>query len=358
MQLVEHAILWPHSSPFWPPFGGLGILPGVAGREETKMDWLDKQIKAYRDAKLEGDRLLDEGQIEESNLKLQEAMETLELIYQRESNDSGRLLSLCWEAIVEKNLTLGDQFLEEENYAEAREHYRIALDRAESRTQKDEIRIKIGQTGPERATTGLEKLFEEVKANPKSPESIHNFATELALEGYYPEAVTYLEQLVELTPDDAEAHFKLASAMADCDRFEEAEKAFTIARDKGADGAEIDYRLAEFQVHRGEHVAAVRLLGRALEKEPDHLEAHSLMAHLQAVAGDYDASVKAFGEVLRLDPDDSESHFELGVLHEVNGKMDLARDAWQKAAEVDPDSDFATFATEKLEAIENEPSVD
>lgn len=312
------------------------------------MEWLDKQIRSYTAAKHEGDRLLEAGETEDANLKLQEALETLEKAYRREHDETYSLLTKCWKSLVEKNLAMGDQLLEEENFTAAREHYQIALDLAPSTQEKNDIRVKLGQTAPERATTGLTKMFEEVQADPRSPEALYNFATELAVEGYFPEAVTYLEQLIAITPDDFDAHFKLGNALADCERFDEAERAYNKARDTGADAAEIDYRLAQIQVAHGDHAAAGRLLVRALSLKGDHIEAQRALAHLHYVEGEYDRAVQAFNKVLEIDPEDSEVYLELGDLHEIRGDMEQARASWQKAIDVEPDGDFAGFANDKL----------
>ncbi|MBI2945755.1 MAG: tetratricopeptide repeat protein [Candidatus Wallbacteria bacterium] len=322
------------------------------------MQWLDKQLKTYSDDKHEGDRLLEEGQFEDAHMKLQEAMEALDRLYRREHDETLNLLQKCWKELVTKNVELGDQFLQEENYAMAREHYQTALDLAQSREEKDEIRIKLGQTGPERATTNLSNLFEEVERNPASPEAIYNFATELGLEGHFPQAVTYFEKLVELTPEDCDAQLMLANTLADCERFEDAERAYGKAREKGATDAEVDYRLGDLQYNRGDHAAAVRYLARALENQPDHADAQRALAHIFAVGGEYDRAIAAYGGVLKLDAEDSEAYFELGNCYEIRGQMEKARESWMKATEVDPDSDFAAFARDKLESTEPEGQAD
>ncbi|MBI3890052.1 MAG: tetratricopeptide repeat protein [Candidatus Wallbacteria bacterium] len=322
------------------------------------MSWLEKQLKTFSEAKNEGDRLLEEGQVEESHLKLQEAMEALDRLYRREHDETLKLLENCWKLLVDKNLELGDQFLQEENYPQAREHFQIALDLAQTKKDKDEIRVKMAQTGPERATTNLSNLFEEVERTPSSPEAIYNFATELIIEGHFPQAVTYFEKLVELTPEDADAHLMLANAMSDCERFEDAERAYGKAREKGSDVAEVDYRLGELQYNRGDHAAAIRYLNRALEKQPDHPDAQRSLAHIFAVGGEYEKAIAAYQAVLKLDEDDSESYFELVNCFEIRGQMTEARDSWLRATEVEPDGDFASFARDKLDSTASEGSTD
>ncbi len=314
------------------------------------MDWLEKQIKSYLEAKYEGDRLLEKGELEDANLRLQEAMEGLDRIYRREHDETFKLLSACWSQLVEKNLALGDAQLEDENVAQAREHYQIALDLAQTKEAKDEIRIKLGQTGPEKATTGLARFFEEVQASPQNPEALYNFATELALEGFYPEAVTYFEKLVEATPDDPETMLRLANALADCERYADAERAYVRARELGCEEAEIEFWMGKLQMARGDHPAAARHMLRTLELQADHLEAHRSLAHMRAVDGDYEKAIFSFGELLKLDPEDSEAYFELGELHEIRDEMEKARACWQKAVEVEPDGDYASLAQDKLDA--------
>lgn len=313
------------------------------------MSWIESQLKAYNVAKLEGDRLLEQGESEEARLRLEEALGILDTVYRREHEATFALLQKACDTIVEKNLSLGDQYRDSEDYSLAREHYQIALDLSMSKDQKEEIRIRLSQTYPERATTNLSKLFSAVQEAPDNPVSLYNFATELALEGYYPEAAAYFQKVVEITPEDADSHLRLANALADCDRYEEAEKAYGNARQQGADEAEVLYRLGELYIHRGQHLEALKFLKECLTVEPGHIESYRAIGHIHDVDGEYDQAIAAMNEVLRLDPDDSQTHFEIGSLHEMKGDLDQARICWEKAIEVDPEGEFADYARDKLD---------
>ena len=318
------------------------------------MSWVDK-LQDMDSKKSLGIELLKKGAFEQAKRVLEEAKEILDTYHRGQSEQLNNQLNEARTRIVEKNMALGDSHLAEGNLDAAKEAYRISLDLAGSREERDEILIKLGQIDQrEEPSENLERLGERVGKDPDSAEAIYDFATELAMEGYFPEAIRYFERLTELTPDDADVFYRLGNTYTDIKRMEDAERAYhrSIALNF-EDTAEIYFRLGLLEMEgRASHVEAKKQFKKGLEIRADHLECLKQLAHLNKLEENYEQAIEYLQSALKYDADDAGTCNELGDLYEAQGKSTEAKEFWNKAIELEPDGDDAEYAREKLSSTE------
>jgi tetratricopeptide (TPR) repeat protein len=319
------------------------------------MSW-EETLREVEERKAKGEGLLGAGAFEQAKHALEQAKESLEKLYASFNDSLSASIAEAKSRIVEKNLALGDSHKNEGNMDAAREAYKIAMDLADGR-ERDEVLIRLGQLEQREAPSeNLERLGQKVADNPDSAEAIYDFATELAMEGYLPEAIKYLERLTQLTPEDNDVYYRLGNAYLDVKRLPEAETAYAKALELAFDDpAEIHYRLGWVEMEgRADTTEARKRFLKALETRPDHLECLKELAHLAQVDENYEEAIEYLKTALKYDSEDAQVCSELGDLYEAQGKLTEAQQYWTKTIELEPDGDAAEYAREKLEDLAEE----
>ena len=316
------------------------------------MSWVEK-LEELEAKKAHGQALLSKGAFEQAKRVLGEAKDILDGFYRSQDEVLRAHLDQARSRIVEKNLALGDAYWAEGNHDAAREAYTICLDLASAR-ERDEVMIKLGQIDQREAPSeNLEKLGQRVSANPDSAEAIYDFACELAMEGYLPEAIRSLERLIQLTPDDGDVYYRLGNAYLDTGRHDDARRVYhrAIALDF-EDKAEIHYRIGLVELASGNRPLARQHFETGLSIRPDHLDALKQLSEMAREDGDHDRAHAYLEKVLEADPEDAQTCADLGDLNQALGRREQAIKWWLKATEVDPEGEAAEYAREKLSEAE------
>jgi tetratricopeptide (TPR) repeat protein len=320
------------------------------------MGWVEK-LHELDSKKAHGLDLLEKGAFEQAKRVLGEAKDLLDGWYRDQNEAIVEGLDRARARIVEKNLSMGDSSWAEGNLDAARECYKICLDLASGARERDEVLIKLGQIDQKEAPSeNLEKLGQRASDNPESAEALYDFACELGMEGYLPEAIRSFEKLTRLTPDDGDVYYRLGNALLDSDRLEEARTAYERAIAlEFEDKAEIHYRLGLVELAgRASHVEAKKHFKKALETRADHLECWKQLASLNRQEENYETAMECLEKALQHDPEDASTCTELGDLSESLGRKEQAVKWWTKAVEVDPEGDAAEYARERLGEVQVE----
>src|SRR5262249_10701131 len=116
------------------------------------------------------------------------------------------------------------------------------------------------------------------------------------------EAADLFARLVELSPDDAEAHYNLATVLAGLERYEEA--------------------IVYYQ--------------RAVALKPDHARAHSNLGSALRLQGKLDEAEAACRRALELDPNSAPAHINLGTVFTSRQRLEEAVQSFRRATELNP----------------------
>jgi tetratricopeptide (TPR) repeat protein len=126
------------------------------------------------------------------------------------------------------------------------------------------------------------------------------------------EAIEHLRRAVELSPDFAEAHYRLGLAFNVTKRREEADKAFE---------------------------AAVEAFEKVTKREPKNSDAYYFLGLSYEQLGKYDEAVKALKESVKNSPEENDDkYFELANAHFKIAQYDEAVKALNKALEINPNN--------------------
>ena len=126
------------------------------------------------------------------------------------------------------------------------------------------------------------------------------------------EAVEKLKQAVELSPDFAEANYRLGLAYNATHQREEADKAFE---------------------------GAVKAYEKVIKREPKNSDAHYFLGLSYEQLGKYDDAVKAHKEAVKNSPEENDDkYFALANAHYKIAQYDEAVKALNKVLEINPDN--------------------
>ncbi len=128
-------------------------------------------------------------------------------------------------------------------------------------------RVLVQQGRLDQAIAALEKL---VAVEPKRARELYQRMAQYALQVYkYDDAIRYAQRAVELNPDDAEGHRRLAELYRSWQDTEHAIKEFRAAIQKNERLYAVYGELAELLLSRGEWEEADRLYRRVIRAAPD-----------------------------------------------------------------------------------------
>jgi len=179
--------------------------------------------------------------------------------------------------------------------------------------------------------------------------------------GRWKSSVTLFEHALAVTENNHMAHHRLAVALAEEGRLEEAVEhnleALRIMPGFAGAYSVIKFHLAELELFPGEaaYVAGTHnalgdiFAGRAdMEKAafhyteavrvgPDHVPALISIGVLYGRAGSYDAAIEMFARVAALEPENPLAYYNMGLAYERKGLTDEAVRNYGKALELRPD---------------------
>jgi tetratricopeptide (TPR) repeat protein len=150
-------------------------------------------------------------------------------------------------------------------------------------------------------------------------------------------AVEHYEAFLERYPDDLWGLLGLGAAQTGRKDLEAAlaplEKAAQLYPNESAAHAQLGHLYHE----RGELEKSAAALERAVALQPANVDAQVELGHVAMARSDYKRAIQAFAAALEHDPKRTRAYVELGHCHRFLGKQDQAIAAYEKFLEVYPD---------------------
>ncbi|MDB9968491.1 tetratricopeptide repeat protein [Gammaproteobacteria bacterium] len=137
------------------------------------------------------------------------------------------------------------------------------------------------------------------------------------------------KKAVEITPDDAEAHYNLGSTLKELGKLDEAEASYTQAIALKPDFAEAHYNLGVMLQELGRLDEAEASYKQAIALKPDHTKAHSNLGNTLKELGRLDEAEASYKQTISMKPDDAEAHYNLGILWFECKKYNLAAERFE-----------------------------
>jgi tetratricopeptide (TPR) repeat protein len=171
----------------------------------------------------------------------------------------------------------------------------------------------------------------------------------LLLEKGEPEAAkNYLQRAVQLAPDKADPHFRLANALFALEDFDGAWEEYEESLRLDSELADAHKNLALIAIQREELDTAVDHFEQALDIDPADAVAHCELGYLFVETKKLDLAVEEFSAALLLNPDHVPAYLGLGHVAEAQGDLDEAAAMYGQVLDIDPDN---AKAREKLERV-------
>src|ERR1700722_4636036 len=154
--------------------------------------------------------------------------------------------------------------------------------------------------------------------------------------GKFPEAAIEFSNALQVDPQYAAAHFKLAESYLKMQRFPDAyrELARTVELDPRNTKAQLDIGLILISARSYGQVEPIAK--RMLDSDPTNADAHFLLSELNRVEGKIDAGFQEIQEAIALNSKDPQFYVQLATLQEASKNVDAAEISLKKVLEFTP----------------------
>lgn len=175
------------------------------------------------------------------------------------------------------------------------------------------------------------------KKFPKHPIGWKFLGAMLKYAGRLSESLLAHQKLVELVPQDAEAHNNLGSVLQSMGKLEEAVASYSHALILKTDYAEAHNNIGLVREEMGELEAAKRSYREAIILNPDYADAHHNLGSLHYTLGEFNKAKSSHGKAIALNPHFAEAHNNLGLTLQELGNLSEAESSFRRALEYRPD---------------------
>ena len=150
------------------------------------------------------------------------------------------------------------------------------------------------------------------------------------------EAVNANQTAVELSPQDAEAHYNLGNTLKELGRLDEAEASYTQAIALEPGYAKAHSNLGNTLKDQGKLEEAIGAYNNALAINPDYAEAYNNLGTALHEQGKLEDTIEAYSKAIAIKPDHAETYNNMGVVLKDQGKLAEAIEAFNKALTINP----------------------
>jgi tetratricopeptide (TPR) repeat protein len=154
--------------------------------------------------------------------------------------------------------------------------------------------------------------------------------------GKFPEAAIEFSNALQVDPQYAAAHFKLAESYLKLQRFPDAYRELqrTIELDPRNSRAQLDIGLILIAAQSYRQVELIAK--QMLDNDPNSADAHLLLSELDHVEGKLDAAFQEIQQAVASNPRDPQFYVQLATLQAASKNVDAAEASLKKALEIDP----------------------
>ncbi len=183
-----------------------------------------------------------------------------------------------------------------------------------------------------------ETLWEDtLTKNSASKLALNNIGVIRKQQGKFDEAAKHFSAVLQINPDDSEAHYNMGVVLEAQGKLEEAARHYSEALRIRPNDAEIHTILGEIRNRQGKLDEAVRHYSQVLRIKPSDIQTLMTVGMLLGQQGKTAEAVTQFSEVLKLSPDNAGAHFNTGLALAQQGKFDEAVKSYYQALKIRPD---------------------
>ncbi len=149
--------------------------------------------------------------------------------------------------------------------------------------------------------------------------------------GKFTEAMDSYRKSLEMNPNFAETHSKIAYLLIRDKKFEEAQKEFEIAKSLEPKDPLTYQNLGEVYLAKKEYQKARIEFENCLKMDPRYSPAHRGLGSIYLGQGNKAKAQQCFETAVKLDPDNADAQFMLGVMYMDQNQLDKAEKALKSA---------------------------
>jgi tetratricopeptide (TPR) repeat protein len=166
--------------------------------------------------------------------------------------------------------------------------------------------------------------------------------------GYPVQALPYLEQVLQKTPQNARVLVLVGQIHLDQQQFDSAEKYLRQALAIDRQSPEASYGLGLALAKQNRLDDARSFFEQAITLKPDYADAVNDLGALYVQSGKINDAIAAFTYGIRVAPDEDMLYLNLGRTYARLGQFDRARQTMQQLLDRKPDSAIAQHALQEL----------
>jgi predicted O-linked N-acetylglucosamine transferase (SPINDLY family) len=151
------------------------------------------------------------------------------------------------------------------------------------------------------------------------------------------DALHAFRKVIELMPEDAEAHFNLGNTVKDLGKLDDAIASYRMAVTLKPDFAMAYFNLGNVLRRAGKIKDAAESFRRTVEINPGLAQAHCNLGTALLALGQYNAAEASYRRAIEINPHIAEAYYNLGNALRKMGRLDDAEENYRLAVEIKPD---------------------
>jgi len=231
---------------------------------------------------------------------------------------------------------LGNALLQQGRTQAARVQFEQALKLSSDVHVRSNLGNALLQMG--RVSEAVEQYEHLLNIDPNDPNAHYNLGAALLQTDRVPEAIEQFEKALNIKPDYAEAHCDLGVALLQIGRASESLEQFEQALKINPDYADAHYNLGNALAQTGRAPEAIEQYQLALKLKPDYADAHYNLGNALAQTGRASEAIEQYQLALKLKPDYAEVHGNWGTVLLQTGHLSEAIYQYEQALELKPDN--------------------
>ena len=155
--------------------------------------------------------------------------------------------------------------------------------------------------------------------------------------GRLQESLIANQRAVEISPNDAEAHYNLGLSLQLLGRLVDSEASYSKAIALMPDLVEAHYNLGLSLQELDRLKDAEASFGKAIAIKPEYAEAHNNLGSTQQKLGRLKDAEASYSKAITIKPEYAEAHYNLGLILQELGRPEDAKASYSKAIAIKPD---------------------
>ncbi|HBM90616.1 MAG TPA: hypothetical protein DD400_01875, partial [Rhodospirillaceae bacterium] len=225
----------------------------------------------------------------------------------------------------------GNSFFEKKDYNKARVEYRNAL-KLQPTNAELHYRLALAYEALSDITNAFSSFMTAEMQDSKHLPALIKLAQYYIASQEYDESKQRLDKIIEIAPNNSEAHALRALLLFYLDKSADSEKEARFALQQDDSNVTASIVLSYIYEKQGNMLSALTTANQALEKKPEEIPLLFLKARLQKTKSDIEGTVQTYEQLFKLKPNDTYLRTQLSLFLIQKGRLDEAERTLREGA--------------------------